>query len=54
VFAVTLYATIAALAILNVAPFRMRKMQGPWYFVITVLVLGLTAVYGLRLSTDLA
>ena len=53
VFVVTLYATIAALAILNVAPFRIRKMQGPWYFVITVLILGLTALYGLRLSTDL-
>jgi len=44
-FAALLYTTIAVLSFLHVAPFRMRKMVGCWYPVITAYVLILTAVY---------
>jgi len=44
-FAVMLYVTIVILAFLHVAPFRMRKMIGHWYPIITAYVLILTAVY---------
>jgi phosphatidylserine synthase len=51
VFAVILYAMIVVLAFLHVAPFRMPKMVGRWYHVITAYVLVLTAVYGWQLWT---
>ncbi len=44
-FTALLYATVAVLSFLHVAPFRMRKMVGRWYHVITAYVLILTAVY---------
>jgi phosphatidylserine synthase len=44
-FAALLYTTIAVLSLLHVAPFRMPKMVGCWYYVITAYVLILTAVY---------
>ena len=51
-FAVLLYTTIAVLSFLHVAPFRMHKMVGRWYYVITAYVLILTAVYSYLLWTD--
>jgi len=44
-FAVLLYAIIVILSFLHVAPFRMHKMVGRWYYVITAYVLIMTAVY---------
>ncbi|MEA3238232.1 MAG: CDP-alcohol phosphatidyltransferase family protein [Candidatus Bipolaricaulota bacterium] len=51
-FAALLYTTIAVLSFLHVAPFRMHKMVGRWYYVITAYVLILTAVYSYLLWTD--
>ena len=50
-FAVLLYTTIAVLSFLHVAPFRMHKMVGRWYYVVTAYVLILTAVYSYFLWT---
>ena len=44
-FAALLYTTIVVMSFLHVAPFRMHKMVGRWYPVITAYVLILTAVY---------
>lgn len=44
-FVVLLYAAIVVLAFLHVAPFRMRKMVGRWYPVITAYVLIMTVAY---------
>ncbi len=51
-FAALLYTTIAVLSFLHVAPFRMHKMVGRWYYVVTSYVLILTAVYSYLLWTD--
>ncbi len=51
-FAALLYTTIAVLSFLHVAPFRMHKMVGRWYYVTTAYVLILTAVYSYLLWTD--
>ena len=51
-FLALLYATIVVLSFLHVAPFRMRKMVGRWYHVITAYVLILTAVYSYILWID--
>ena len=51
-FAALLYTIIAVLSFLHVAPFRMHKMVGRWYYVITAYVLILTAVYSYLLWTD--
>ncbi len=48
-FSIMLYLVIAILAILHVAPFRMKKMVGYWYHFITVYILGLTATYSWQL-----
>ena len=48
-FAAMLYAVIAVLAILHVAPFRVKKMVGYWYHSITIYILGLTAIYSWQL-----
>jgi len=45
VFTVLLYATIVILAFLHVAPFRMHKMVGRWYYGIAAYVLLMTTVY---------
>ncbi|MFC1872908.1 CDP-alcohol phosphatidyltransferase family protein [Chloroflexota bacterium] len=45
VFTILLYAIIVALSILHVSPFRMHKMTGRWYYVITAYVLVMTIVY---------
>ncbi len=50
-FAALLYTTIAVLSFLHVAPFRMHKMVGRWYYVVTAYVLILTAVYSYFLWT---
>lgn len=44
-FASLLYTTIVVTSFLHVAPFRMHKMVGRWYHIITAYVLILTAVY---------
>ena len=47
VFVVLLYTMIVALSFLHVAPFRMHKMGGRWYYVITAYVLTMTVTYAL-------
>lgn len=44
-FVALLYGVIVVLSFLHVAPFRMNKMVGRWYHVITAYVLVLTVVY---------
>lgn len=51
-FAALLYITIVVLSFLHVAPFRMHKMVGRWYHVVTAYVLILTAVYSYILWVD--
>ena len=51
-FAALLYITIVVLSFLHVAPFRMHKMVGLWYHVVTAYVLILTAVYSYILWAD--
>lgn len=48
-FATVLYVATVLIAILSIAPFRMPKLVGYWYFVFTGFVVALTCVYGLRL-----
>ncbi len=48
-FSVVLYIVCLSIAALNVAPIRTPKLAGRWFYVLIVLVLGLTAVYGSRL-----
>lgn len=43
-FSWVLYAAIVALAVLNVAPFRMPKLVGVWYYVIAAYVVAMTAL----------
>ena len=45
IFAAVLYAVILILAYLHVAPFRMKKVGGRWYYAVTTYVVTLTAVY---------
>ncbi|GAI82324.1 unnamed protein product, partial [marine sediment metagenome] len=44
-FAVLLYTIIVVLSFLHVAPFKMRKMVGHWYYVITAYILIMTVMY---------
>ncbi len=44
-FVVLLYTIIVVLSFLHVAPFRMQKMVGRWYYVITAYVLIMTVMY---------
>ncbi len=44
-FVALFYTVIVVLSFLHVAPFRMHKMGGRWYYVITAYVLIMTAVY---------
>ncbi len=44
-FALLLYTTIVVLSFLHVASFRMHKMVGRWYYVITAYVLIMTVIY---------
>ncbi|MEE8414430.1 MAG: CDP-alcohol phosphatidyltransferase family protein [Dehalococcoidales bacterium] len=44
-FSVLLNAVILVLSFLHVAPFRMHKMTGRWYYAITAYVLIMTVVY---------
>ena len=48
-FTALLYTAIVVLSFLHVAPFRMHKMVGRWYHVITAYVLILTAIYSFML-----
>jgi phosphatidylserine synthase len=45
VFVALLYSLIVILSFLHVAPFRMHKMVGRWYHVITTYVLVMTIIY---------
>ena len=45
-FAIALYGVIVLLSVLHVAPFRMTKMVGYWYHLVTIFVLTSTAVLG--------
>ena len=45
IFAIVLYAVVVILAYLHVAPFRMKKIGGRWYYAVTTYVVTLTAVY---------
>lgn len=49
VFAGVLYASLLVMAFLHVAPFRIRKLGGVWYPVVTVYVAVLTVVYSYML-----
>ena len=51
IFAAVLYAAILILAFLHVAPFRMGKLGGRWYYAVTGYVVILTAVYSFILWT---
>jgi CDP-diacylglycerol--serine O-phosphatidyltransferase len=51
-FTALLYIIIVVLSFLHVAPFRMHKMVGLWYHVVTAYVLILTAVYSYILWAD--
>ena len=51
-FTALLYIIIVVLSFLHVAPFRMHKMVGRWYHVVTAYVLILTAVYSYILWAD--
>ena len=44
-FVVLLYTIIVVLSFLHVAPFRIHKMVGRWYYVITAYVLIMTVIY---------
>ena len=50
IFAIVLYAVVLILAYLHVAPFRMKKIGGLWYYAVTGYVVTLTAVYAYFLS----
>ncbi|NOY60474.1 MAG: CDP-alcohol phosphatidyltransferase [Calditrichaeota bacterium] len=45
IFAVIIYIMCMCMAALNVAPIRTPKFAGKWFYVLTVYVLGLTAIY---------
>ena len=52
IFAAVLYAVILILAYLHVAPFRMKKIGGRWYYAVTTYVVTLTAVYAFFIWTE--
>jgi CDP-diacylglycerol--serine O-phosphatidyltransferase len=43
-FSWALYLAVVTLAILNVAPFRMPKLVGGWYYIIAIYVIAMTAL----------
>jgi len=49
VFEAILYATILVMAFLHVAPFRMGKLGGRWYYAVTGYVVIMTAIHALIL-----
>jgi CDP-diacylglycerol--serine O-phosphatidyltransferase len=46
IFSIIIYIIFIGMAALNVAPVRTPKHTGRWFYVLTVYVLGLTAIYG--------
>ena len=52
IFAAILYVAILVLAYLHVAPFRMVKLGGRWYYVVTTYVGVLTAAYSYIIWTE--
>ncbi len=51
IFAAVLYGAILIMAYLHVAPFRMKKIGGRWYYAVTAYVVILTSVYSTILWT---
>ena len=47
-FSVILYITLLALAAMNVAPIRTRKLTGGWYYGLVIYTLVMTAFFGWR------
>ncbi len=45
IFAIVLYAVVVILAYLHVAPLRMKKIGGRWYYAVTAYIVVMTAVY---------
>jgi len=45
IFSVVLYVTILVMSFLHVAPFRMGKLGGRWYYAVTAYVVIMTALY---------
>ena len=43
-FSWVLYVAVITLAILNVAPFRMPKLVGGWYYIVAIYVIAMTAL----------
>jgi CDP-diacylglycerol--serine O-phosphatidyltransferase len=43
-FSWVLYVAVVTLAILNVSPFRMPKMEGGWYYIVAIYVVAMTAL----------
>jgi phosphatidylserine synthase len=52
VFAAVLYVTVLVMAYLHVAPFRMGKLGGRWYYAVTSYVVILTVVYAFNIWTE--
>ena len=53
-FSIVLYAAVVVLAVLNVLPFRMPKVGGRWYYMFSVFVVLLSALYGWRLWAQMS
>ena len=52
VFAAILYAAILVMAYLHVAPFRMKKLGGRWYYALTAYVVILTVAHAFKIWTQ--
>ena len=49
VFSIILYALLMALLVLNIAPIRMPKFAGKWFYALIVYTMVLTVIYGCML-----
>ena len=54
VFAAILYAAILVMAYLHVAPFRMKKLGGRWYYAVTAYVVILTVAHASKIWDAIA
>ncbi|MEC9309200.1 MAG: CDP-alcohol phosphatidyltransferase family protein [Chloroflexota bacterium] len=52
IFSVVLYVAILVMSFLHVAPFRMSKLGGRWYYAVTAYVMIMTAVYAFIIWTQ--
>lgn len=53
-FVAIVYAVLAVLAVLNVAPIRTPKLAGGWYYAVIAFAVGMSAVFGWQLAAHLA